>query len=525
MLLFKDLIETLDCNFPERLASRSEEKKALMQNLCIKHVRIDSREVEKGDLFVCLPGDRTHGHTFLEEACKKGAICALVEDTYEKTSKAPLICIRVPDTLSALQILAKNVVDQEQPTIIGITGAMGKTTTRQFLFHLLEGQKEVEDSLSEEVSQASQETTFANAALESSLGASDLIAVEALTTFIGEDKDKKALKQSQEETLIENKSCFVAESSRNFNSQAGLPVTILNELKGHKLWVLEMAMSSPGDLKSLVYIAAPSYAVITVMPNTIEDYVHAAAFETIEDAVHAKCEIFESEKLKMAFLPDDLPDLDTAVSNIYADRCLFSFTDPIAEFFCEVSKDGKPSIAIYEKGEKKLEVGLYFPKHHLRNFFIAIIIARKLGLSWEKIEERKQEFSLPPMRFEMVEKGGITLISDAYNASPEAMRLAIESMPDKGGKKLAVLGEVLMLGPHTLKGHEKALRFAEKHLDHVFCYGKNWEGIEGNFTLFQNKEDVIQAVMKTASSGDVVLIKGSRGCALEEVVSGVLDRL
>jgi len=526
MLLFTDLIESCDNAFPERRADRAVEEKLILQNLCINNVRIDSREVEKGDLFVCLPGDRVHGHSFIEQAVKNGAIAALVEEDYVSSSANSIPLVRVPDTLSALQSLAKNVVEREQPEIIAITGAMGKTTTRQFLFHLLEGQKEVEEALYGTSSEGSTiSSALSEMAENSSLGIANPEGVEALSTLIG--------KARQVEPESEGKASFIAQSSRNFNSQAGLPVTILNELQGYKLWILEMAMSEPGNLKTLVHIAPPSYALITFMPAAIEDYVHAAAFETIEDAVHAKCEIFESEKLKMAFIPDDLPDLETTVANIYADRCLFSFTDPLADFFCEIIEDNtqiteerkKTSVAIYEKREKKLEVDLYFPKHHIRNFFIAIVIARALGLSWEKIEKRKGNFSLPPMRFEVIEKGGVTIISDAYNASPEAMRLAIEAMPDTGGKKLAVLGEVLMLGAHAFKGHEKALRFAEQKLDHVFCYGKNWEGLEGNFTLFQNKEDVVQTVLKNVRPGDVVLIKGSRGCALEEVVSGVLSKL
>lgn len=520
MLSLSELIDVLDDSFPERLADTKEEKKALSRGFSLNCVRIDSREITQNDLFVCLPGDRVDGHAYLSEAFSKGAAAALIEETYalKPTDPKELLYLRVPETLGALQLLAKHIVDKEQPEIIAITGAMGKTTTRNFLFRILDGL-----SLNQEAHSSEELAFAADTSEEFSLDQLGEKLQPSLEVTTG-SKEKVATAF----TGGIRSTAFVAQPSRNFNSQAGLPVSILNELSGAKCWVLEMAMTHPGDIKSLVHMAPPTYSILTTMPEKIEDYIHAAEFEVIEEAVQAKCEIFESEKLRRAFIPDDLPNLEAVVSNIYAEKTVFSFSDAMAAYSCFLTEDGK-TVELFERGECKLRLPLYFPKHHLRNYFIPFVVARELGASWEELEKKKMDFSLPKMRFERIEKGGVVLYSDAYNGSPIAMRLAIDSLEKGNGRRIAILGEILGLGPHTQKGHISAMQHALLNLDKVFFYGNNWNAAAHELNepaqIYEDHAALSSAVVSELQPGDVLYVKGSRLCELERPVEEILSKL
>lgn len=524
MLTLRELIDVLDESFPERLADSEAEQKALEKDLLLSNARIDSREVGPGDLFVCLPGDRVDGHSFLSDAYTKGAHGALIEETYELKAEDPkeLLYLRVPETLAALQLLAKHIVEVEQPEIIAITGAMGKTTTRSFLFHLLQGVPLSIDDV------ASNELAFAADSAEG-ISLDELSKkLEPTLEAISDQGEAASEMPPSEIQSYSNESLLVAQPSRNFNSQAGLPVSILNDLSGAKRWVLEMAMSHPGDIKSLVHIAPPTYSILTTMPEKIEDYIHAAEFEVIEDAVHAKCEIFESENLKRAFVPDDLPDLEVTLGNIYAEKTVFSFSDSMAAYCCFLAEDEK-TVEIFERGELKLSAPLYFPKHHLRNFFIPFVVARELGASWDELEKKKMDFQLPKMRFERIYKGGITIYSDAYNGSPIAMRTAIDALEKGSGKRFAILGEVLGLGQHALKGHMSAMEYALNRLDGVFFYGNLWteaaRELKVSAKIFPDHASLASAAISELKPGDTLYVKGSRLCELERPIEEILKQL
>lgn len=292
----------------------------------------------------------------------------------------------------------------------------------------------------------------------------------------------------------------------NYNTQISLPLAALNELGEAKEIFLEMGMTESGNLKRLVEIAPPKVAMITYLPKVIEDYIHAASFTSIEELICAKYEIFRSPKLELALVPDDLPEPRTD-----AEIRRFSLTNKEADYALIGDK-------YYEKGEHLLTLPLDFPSHHVRNFLAGIAYARALGASLEQIQERAPLFELPPMRFEKIEAGGVEVISDAYNASPEAMIAAFDALP-KGKKKIALLGEMLMLGPYARVGHAKVLKAAQKSFDHVLCYGKTWE------VETCPREELVEMICALAGPGDLVYVKGSRDLGLEGVVKDLVEAL
>lgn len=292
----------------------------------------------------------------------------------------------------------------------------------------------------------------------------------------------------------------------NDNTQISLPLTVLNQLGEAKEIFLEMGMTEPGNLARLVEIAPPKVAMVTYLPKVIEDYIHAASFSSIEELIEAKYEIFNSPRLELALVPDDLPR-----PKIEAEIRLFSLTDQTADYALIGDQ-------YYEKGEHLLTLPHLFPSHHVRNFLAGIAYARALGASLEEIEARAPLFELPPMRFEKIEAGGIEIISDAYNASPEAMIAAFGALP-KGKRKIALLGEMLMLGPYAPIGHAKVLAAARETFDHVICYGKAWD--EGGV----HRDLLVEKILQVAQPGDIVYVKGSRNLGLEVVVENLTQAL
>ena len=280
------------------------------------------------------------------------------------------------------------------------------------------------------------------------------VSIYAITGAMGKTTTKHFVK-----TLMQSR---FPTTPANYNTQISLPLAVLNELGKAEEIFLEMGMTESGNLKRLIEIAPPKVAMITCLPKEIGDYIHAYNFTSLDQLIEAKYEIFTSPNLELALVPDDLPRPETD-----AEIRIFSLTDKEADYALVGEK-------YYEKGEDLLTFSLDFPKHHRRNFLAGIAYARALGASLEQIEKRAPLFELPPMRFEKKIAGGVEIISDAYNASPEAMIAAFEALP-KEQKKIALLGAMLWLGPYTGAGHAKVLEAARKTFDHVICYGETWE--------------------------------------------------
>lgn len=324
------------------------------------------------------------------------------------------------------------------------------------------------------------------------------VSVYAITGAMGKTTTKHFIA-----TLMDGR---LPVSPANYNTQISLPLAVLNELGSAKEIFLEMGMTESGNLKRLIEIAPPKIALITHLPKVIEDYIHAARFATLEELIEAKYEIFTSPKLELALVPDDLPRPKTQ-----AEVRVFSLTDPSADYALIEDQ-------YYEKGKHRLTLPLNFPKHHMRNFLSGIAYARALGACLEQIEQRAPLFELPPMRFEKKVAGGIEIISDAYNASPEAMLAAFDVLP-KEKKKIALLGEMLMLGPYAKVGHAKVLKAAQKTFDHVICYGKAWGG------AILSRDELIEKIVPLAQPGSLIYVKGSRDLGLEVVVENLMGAL
>jgi UDP-N-acetylmuramoyl-tripeptide--D-alanyl-D-alanine ligase len=166
-------------------------------------------------------------------------------------------------------------------------------------------------------------------------------------------------------------------------------------------------------------------------------------------------------------------------------------------------------------------------RHNLHNLLAAIALARSMEVSWEQITLGMNQLSLPERRLQHIEKGGVLFVNDAYNASPVSMKAALASLPTQqpGGKRIAMLGDMLELGPHSESSHRDIGIEAFKYVDNMICVGphcgpivESWKAAKRPVAWFLKLDEAVAELKKQMRKGDVVLLKASRSLGLNRVI-------
>ncbi|MFC2049149.1 UDP-N-acetylmuramoyl-tripeptide--D-alanyl-D-alanine ligase [Chlamydiota bacterium] len=421
----------------------------------VQGVAIDSRKVIPGDLFFALSGNKVDGHTFLKEVSSKGAVGAIVREDF-RGEEGGLPLIRVPDVLKALQDLARKTLARRSSQVIAITGSLGKTTTKEFTAALLRTRYRV------------------------------------------------------------------FSSPLSYNSQATLPLSILMANGDEDYLILEMGMTHAGNIDNLISIAPPDIAMITTVAVQ-----HAINFsDGLAGISREKASIFSQTKTRLGLMHHDVPHYDLVSSTGSCPKKTFSLCSQEANYFLEAIPEG---VRVHTRGEESCDCSLNLPiKVHHHNFLAAAALARNLDVPWSLIREAAPLLKLPPMRFEVVEKEGILFINDAYNANPDSIKAALENLPKPkpGGKTIAVLSEMDALGSYSEEGHTLVAQTALQYADHLLCLGSRcesmcavWSRAQKPVQLFHNRADLGIALKALAGPGDVVLLKGARAYALDQLLT------
>jgi len=415
---------------------------------------IDSRLVQPGDLFFALKGEKADGHAYLSEVSQRKAVAAVVETSYQGPDFG-LSLVRVEDVRSTLQRLAKAYLKQQTLRVIAITGSIGKTTTKEFA-----------------------------------------------KTLIGS-------------------SYRIFASPRSYNSQVTVAMNVLSMKGDEEILLLEMGMSAPGHLETLIDIAPPDLALLTTIAPQ-----HAISFtDGLEGIAKEKSRIFAHSKTTQGFYHHDMPYAEYAATSGTCKKQTFSCTDPHADIF--LKREGS-IMHICEKGGPSYQIPLVLPMTaYDHNFLAALSLARALDIPWPVLKEVAPFVRVPEMRFEKIEKQGITFINDAYNAIPQSMQAALESLPQpqQGGRTVAVLSEMNALGAYSDEGHRSVAQSALQYADVLFCIGDRchsmedvWQGTKKTCQRFETVEALGQQLKRFVQSGDVVLLKGARAFALDQLL-------
>jgi UDP-N-acetylmuramoyl-tripeptide--D-alanyl-D-alanine ligase len=311
----------------------------------------------------------------------------------------------------------------------------------------------------------------------------------------------------------------VASTPKSYNSQLGLPLSILNMSMNVDKIVLEMGMSEAGNISRLVEIASPD---ITALIGV--DFVHIGNFSGVEGVAFAKAEIFKHPKTKVGLLFDQVPIRKELMRVGVCKKLLFSLCDRNAAYFAETQEGG---LIIYEKGNPHHVKWNLLGEHNHKNYLAAVALCRQAGLSWKAILRSSTFLELPSRRLQLHKKSDVTFINDTYNACLSSVKAALDALPlpGQGAHTYLVFGEMVDLGSYSHMSHEEVGKATiSKGISDVFCLGNECRVIEevrrekGQAThIFTSKSAIKKHLKKILKPGDVVLFKGANKHSLWEL--------
>ena len=302
----------------------------------------------------------------------------------------------------------------------------------------------------------------------------------------------------------------------NYNNHIGLPYTLLNVTDEEKFVVLEMGMSSLGEIRRLGEISSPDYAIITNIGDS-----HIEFLKTRDNVFKAKTELLEFVGKENTFVCGD----DEYLAKLDVNRIGFNDNNSHKIDSYEFSNKGSKFVL----DGKEYEMSL-LGKHNISNTAIAIELAKKIGLTDEEIQKGLKEIKISNMRFQEIRIGEDIYINDAYNASPTSMKAAIDTLNEiyNDKYKIAILGDMLELGENEINYHIDVLNYLlDKKIKLIYLYGERMKKAydifmktkseEYRFWYYPNKEAIVES-LKNIRMEKVILLKASRGTALEDII-------
>lgn len=433
----------------------------------IGNITTDTRTLQTGDFFVALRGPRFDGNAFAGEAHARGAVGALVDDTYSAAPWGAMVQVR--DTTRGLQALSHAVRQTSGTRVVAITGSAGKTTTK-----------------------------------------------EAIADFLG-----------TRYSVVRNKG--------NLNNHIGLPLSLLQLRTRPDVAVMELGMNHAGEIRRLVEIAEPDVRVWTNVGDA-----HAGFFASIDAIADAKAEILERAGTTGVLVCNaDDERVMRRVSGFRGKAITFGTSRTAHVRASDIEDrgvDGMRAQVATPAGPARIDTPL-LGRGNLYNVLAAAAVAIEFDVPLDVIAERASQLR-PADRRGVVHRlaGGITLIDDSYNSSPAALARALEVVARDTGatRKIAALGEMLELGASSIGLHEACGRAAaEAGLDVLVAVGGAAAraladaaiaaGMGGRQVLYRETSDQAAADLHgRLVSGDLVLVKGSRGIRMDAVVDRIV---
>ena len=425
----------------------SFEPDALVGRVCT-----DSRQLQAGDFFVPLVGERFDGHHFLAQLPEHKVQAAVVSRSWTEPLPSGLLHWRVDDTLLSYQQLALLHRRALGKPLVAVTGSAGKTTTRELIRATL----------------------------------APLGAIQA--------------------------------SEGNNNNDVGVPLTVLGATAADAALVIEMGMRGPGEIERLSRCTEPDLAVITNIGTA-----HIGRLGSREAIAAAKCEITAGLHPKgTVVIPAGDPLLESALAAVWSGRVLRVrlADDPEVESDLVGDINGDQLLIDADRLPLQLE-----GRHNARNLLLAVAVADQLGVSRKALQA--MQVTVPGGRNRRLQQGGLTLLDETYNASPEAVLAALELLAAQPGRRFAVLGTMLELGDRSLELHQEvAARAVQLGLDGLVLVDGGEEGKAmaevaaplPHLQLVSHPEDAAAPLAAWLNSGDVLLLKASRGVALERLI-------
>ena len=435
----------------------------LAESLPVTAVVTDSRKVQPGCVFVCFAGERVDGHDFAAAAYQNGA--AYIVANHPVPGVPENRTVLVQDSALAMVRMASNYRMLFSPRMIGVTGSVGKTTTKEFCYAVL--------------------SAFGN-------------------------------------TL---------KTEGNQNNDIGVPNTLFRLTADTEYAVVEMGMDHAGEIERLTRCARPSAAIITLIGVS-----HLENLGTRENILKAKMEI-------CAGLPDGAPLVLNADDDLLPTAKVperlhavwFGIDAPAADVRAQdittVAGGTRFTLTDAEHGSFAVSIPTV-GRHTVYDALAAYTAATRLGLDAARCAAALSRYQTTGMRQNIVEKNGITVIEDCYNASPDSMRAALSVLGElPNPRKIALLGDMLELGSASEQGHRDAGIWAgEAGVDLLIAYGPHSAAMadaakkQGVTTVHcQTEQEVLQCLRQSVRPGDALLAKASHAMGLETLLQRFYD--
>jgi UDP-N-acetylmuramoyl-tripeptide--D-alanyl-D-alanine ligase len=425
----------------------------------IKSISTDSRTLRRGALFVALKGKKFNSLDFIKDAVRKGASSVMVDKSQICLQQIGVPVLAVNDTEQALGLIAALYRKRFNIPIIAVVGSNGKTTTKNMLGHALSNRFNV------------------------------------------------------------------LKTEENLNNKIGVAKTLLRLRKGHEIGIIESGTNSPGEIEYAGRIIKPDIVVTTNIGRS-----HLQGLSTKAGVLKEKIAMVECLEKRGVWIRncDDKFLMKRNYKNI--EIVDFGIANKAAKYRAE---------DIRHKGQgMEFRVGkdiFYIPLLGTHNVYnsLAAIAAASLFTDTDTIRKALFSFKAVSMRMQVQDCGRFKIINDAYNANPDSFRCAVSALREfkTAGKRIFVAADMLELGNQSERLHFLAGKFLARSraADILAAFGQYAPALtrgavsagmkKTNVKAFKDKKDIIGFLKKTIKDGDTMLVKGSRGMKMEEIIN------
>ncbi|MDR0581023.1 MAG: UDP-N-acetylmuramoyl-tripeptide--D-alanyl-D-alanine ligase [Holosporaceae bacterium] len=434
----------------------------------VDDICINSNDAKEKDLFIALKGEQTDGHDFIRHALNNGAVLAISEKNIER--EKPGSVIKVHSSLEALRKLAKYNVAKSNARYVGVTGSVGKTLTKNLIYHVLSNQLE-----------------------------------------------------------LKNK---IYATRKNFNSQIGLPVCAATMPRDITIGIFEMGMSAVGEIKKLTRIISPSVSIISQICEAHLEFFDS--IWSIAKAKSEIFETLSKQEAAIIPDNSPYTDFLRQKANALGIKNVFTFCSPQADakvLKCN-RVDDNFRITAEILGEK-VKYSIYDDNISLINNSLSALLGAHVisGISLQNLADKIESVKTSLGRGGRIylENRDIVMIDDSYNACPTSMRLAIYSLAQlKDRRKVLIMSDMRELGKDAGRYHENLSATVDKFgIDVVFACGFLAKQLFDNLTeckkgvWCENSTELAKKILGEIRNGDGILVKGSNSMKMNHIVNTI----
>ncbi len=418
----------------------------------ITSVERDSRQIKEGSLFLAIKGARVDGHNFIEKCYERGAVCALCEHPPKDNCGKSYIIVN--STLEAVKAAAEAYRMTFDIPIVGVSGSVGKTSTKEMIAAVL-GTK-----------------------------------------------------------------LRVHKTEGNLNNELGVPLTLFGLEEYHQAAVVEMGISDFGEMRRISKMVKPNICIITVIGSC-----HLENLGDLQGVLRAKTEMFENIMPGGKIILNGDDNTLRTVTGAKGISPVFYGTESDCAYRAEdIENEGKKGVfckIIYRDNAFSVKIPA-IGSYMVSNALAAAAAGDILGLEPALIARGIENYKTVGSRANIIETGAITVIDDCYNANPNSVKAALDTLSGFEGRKVAILGDMKELGKNELDLHYETGKYSAQKADLVIAAGplarEIYNGAKEKGVYFASIEDMLKQLSSLLKAGDVTLVKASHSMEFSKIV-------